>query len=145
MCGKKLLPFCCLLLFCASVDGSWLDRWTVRGVVVQKIFQPFPISRSLGMDGSYKLEVRDEQGKVHRQMVPREVFQAYEIGDRFDSLGYPGNHVGVKVEPAKEPRPPKVRIAIKVDPSPAPPAAGPRDRFASIYFTQDMLPEREGF
>jgi len=117
----------------------------VRGIVVQKTFQPGPFSQSLGTDGLYKLEVRDEHRRVHRQLVSREVFLAYEIGDQFDASASLESRLAAKDQPVRERSAPKVRVAMTVDPSPEPPAAGPRNRLASVYFTQDMLAEREGF
>jgi hypothetical protein len=145
MLGKRLLPFVCLSLFCLRAEGSWLDHWAVRGVVVQKTFQPGPFSQSLGTDGIYKLEVCDQHRRVHRQMVSREVFLAYEIGDQFDASASPESRLVAKDPPVRKREVPKVRVAMTVDRSPEPPAAGPRNRLASVYFTQDMLAEREGF
>lgn len=54
----------------------------MRGVIVNKTFTT-PLSHSLGVDGIYKLEVHDEKNLVHHQMVPRDVFLAYELGDKF--------------------------------------------------------------
>ena len=143
--GKRLLPLVCLLLFCLRTEGSWLDHWAVRGVVVQKTFQPGPFSQSLGTEGVYKFEVRDEHRKVHRQLVSREVFLAYEIGDQFDASASLESRLAAKDQPVGEREAPKVRVAMTADPSPESPAAGPRNRLASVYFTQDMLAEREGF
>jgi len=143
--GKRLLPFICLLLCCVGADGSWWDHWPIRGVVVEKFFRPSPFSHSLGTDGFYKLEVRDEYHRLHRQLVSREVFLAYEVGDQFDSSASLESCRVTKLQPAREPMAPKVRVAMTVDASPEPPAAGPRNRLLSVYFTQDMLAEREGF
>ncbi|MGH8095184.1 MAG: hypothetical protein ACREIF_17240 [Chthoniobacterales bacterium] len=147
MLGKNLLPIVFILvLSCALAQGSWLDRWVVRGIIVNKTFRPTSLSGSLGADGIYKLEVRDERNAIHHQMVPRSVFFAYQIGDQFDA--------GVRLRPRDE-REKTARIALdeartrrdsttsRV--SPAPPATGPRNRLVNACFTQDTLPETEGF
>jgi hypothetical protein len=143
--GKRLLLFICVVFCCGRAQGSWLDHWPVRGVVVQKTFRATPFSQSLVVDGLYKLEVRDQNHRVHRQIVPREVFLAYEIGDQFDSSASLDKPVAVKAEPVRKPSEPKVRVAMAVDSPAEPPAAGPRNPLAGVYFTQDMLAEREGF
>lgn len=55
-----------------------------KGVVVEKRLKPSPFAFSNGMDGIYSFLLRDEQGHVHSQMVPPDVFNRYEIGDMFD-------------------------------------------------------------
>ena len=55
-----------------------------KGVVVEKRLKPSPFAYSTGMDGIYSFLLRDEQGRVHSQMVTPEVFRRYEIGDVFD-------------------------------------------------------------
>ena len=55
-----------------------------KGVVVEKRLKPSPFAYSNGMDGIYSFLLRDEQGHVHSQMVPPDVFNRYEIGDMFD-------------------------------------------------------------
>ncbi|MFL6537191.1 MAG: hypothetical protein ACJ8JD_03325 [Chthoniobacterales bacterium] len=55
-----------------------------KGVVVEKRLKPSPFAYSTGMDGIYSFMLRDEQGRVHSQMVTPEVFQRYEVGDLFD-------------------------------------------------------------
>ena len=55
-----------------------------KGVVVEKRLKPSPFAYSTGMDGIYSFMLRDEQGRVHSQMVTPDVFQRYEVGDLFD-------------------------------------------------------------
>jgi hypothetical protein len=147
MTGKFSLAFVCtLLLGCAGAQGSWLDDWTVRGVVVNKSFRPTPLSDSLGVDGIYKLEVRDEKNRVRRQMVTRVVFLRYEIGDRFDaSVPFSPRLATEQIRKLIRVETKKRLVQEKIDDSPPPPATGPRDRLLSACFTQDMLPETEGF
>jgi hypothetical protein len=58
---------------------------TQKGVVVEKRRKPSPFAYSAGIDGIYSFLLRDEQGRVHSQMVPADVFNRYEIGDLFDA------------------------------------------------------------
>jgi hypothetical protein len=55
-----------------------------KGVVVEKRLKPSPFAYSTGMDGIYSFMLRDDQGRVHSQMVTPEVFRRYEVGDLFD-------------------------------------------------------------
>lgn len=55
-----------------------------RGVLVDKTLRPSPFAYSTGIDGVYTFLLRDEQGRVHRQMVTPDVFSRYEVGDYFD-------------------------------------------------------------
>jgi hypothetical protein len=57
-----------------------------RGTVVSKSFRALPFSESLGLDALYKLELRDENNRVHSQLVTPEVFRQYRVGDYFDDL-----------------------------------------------------------
>lgn len=52
-------------------------------VIVKKTFRPLPFSGSMGLDGIYKIELRDANNRVHRQMVTAEVFNRYAVGDDF--------------------------------------------------------------
>src|SRR5581483_8523996 len=56
----------------------------IHGVVVDKHFKPLPLAHSLGVDGIYDLELRDDKNHLHRQMVTRGIFLRYDIGDVFD-------------------------------------------------------------
>lgn len=53
-------------------------------MVVNKTFRPTPLSFSLGVDGIYQFELRGSDKKMRRQMVTREIYLAYEVGDAFD-------------------------------------------------------------
>ncbi|MFL6584826.1 MAG: hypothetical protein ACJ8KU_09960 [Chthoniobacterales bacterium] len=55
-----------------------------RGVLVEKRLKPSPFAYSNGLDGVYSFLLRDEQGRVHSQMVPPDVYARYDIGDYFD-------------------------------------------------------------
>lgn len=135
----SLLPLGLLLLCCGLAQASWLDRLAAHGVVIEKIFRPAPFSKSLGeeQEGIYKLELRDEKNRIRSQMVSRETFFAYEIGDQFDGT------ISLQAQRAfKEAR--KASLALSL-PDPPSPAMGPSPRLVSIYFTQDMLPETEAF
>ena len=83
---RKSLLSLALVCLCWSVSqASWPLAWVVRGVVVAKSFRPRTFSNSLGEDGLYKLQIRDEYNKIVGQLVSSEVYRAYEIGDHFDS------------------------------------------------------------
>lgn len=73
---SKLFAFVVVALFVAGCSQ--------RGTVVEKRLKPSPFAYSQGTDAIYSFLLRDEQGRVHRQMVTPEVFQRYEIGDFFD-------------------------------------------------------------
>jgi hypothetical protein len=67
------------LLLCLLVAGC-----ARRGVLVEKRLRPSPFAYSAGVDGVYSFLLRDEQGRVHSQMVSPEVYSRYEVGDYFD-------------------------------------------------------------
>ena len=139
--SKTNLPiFLVAFLFGSTVLAGPLGNWTARGVVVQKSFKPTPLSHSLGLEGIYKFEVRDEKNRVRRQMVTAAVYQAYEIGDDFDPSGTP---------PTVEERTARLAAAeAKLQPVlediPAEAPSEPAPRLAA-NFPQEMLPETEGF
>ncbi len=90
MCMEKLLPFVVIaLVFSSLAHAGPFSSWAPRGVVVNKTFRPTPFSHSLGMDGTYRLELRGQEKNVRRQMVTREIFLAYEIGGEFDQHATP--------------------------------------------------------
>ena len=138
---KNPLPLAfSVLLGCSVAQGSPFGNWSASGVVINKTFRSMPLTHSLGVDGIYKLELRDKNNRVRRQMVTRAVFLAHEIGDVFDEL-------------AASPKP---RIAeAKKNASGDGAADSSRalvetrteieNRLASVHFTQDMLPETEWF
>ncbi|MDQ3116623.1 MAG: hypothetical protein M3Q86_08465 [Verrucomicrobiota bacterium] len=143
--SKKHLPFIAIaLLACSIAHAGPFARWAARGVVVNKTFRPTPLSHSLWLDGIYRLEVRGPDKKVRRQMVTKEVFLAYEIGDEFDEqIG----HVAVKGKSVP------VEASVQVAATPQSPSLADvleakdesRDRLASANFPREMLPETEGF
>jgi hypothetical protein len=144
MCQKKLLPLVLLtVLGCLGAEGSPFSRWAVRGVVVNKTYRATPLSHSLGVDGIYKLEVRDADHKVRRQMVTRALFLAYEIGDAFDPDGAPPTVAErarrLAAIAAKEKARAEVEEALAAD------FREPKGKLIVAAFPQDMLPETEGF
>jgi hypothetical protein len=147
MIGKSLLPLTFLCLCAQLAAASWPNSWVVRGVVVGKMFRPSTLPRSLGEDGIYKLELRDEHHRIQRQLVSREVYRAYEIGDSFDSSApLPARKTRPDSKTAARPRP-KVADTLSENPPPVSivPVTQSRNQLASAYFTRDMLPEVEGF
>lgn len=62
-----------------------------EGVVVRKDSGPLPFYDSLGVDGSYKLALRDSTGAVHSQLVTPQVFEDYAEGDYFNDLQPPAS------------------------------------------------------
>lgn len=55
-----------------------------EGVVIEKRAVDSPFTYSLGMDASFKLILRDQQGNVRSQLVTPDVFNRYEVGDYFN-------------------------------------------------------------
>jgi hypothetical protein len=77
MLRKNLLPLAFyILLGCSVTQGSPFGSWSASVVVVDKTLRSMPLTHSLGVDGIYKLELRDKNNRVHRQMVTRVVFLA---------------------------------------------------------------------
>jgi hypothetical protein len=139
MLRQTLLPLAFSVgLVCTAAQGSPFWGWSASGVVVNKTFRATPLTHSLGVDGIYKLELRDKNNKVRRQMVTRAVFLAYEIGDEFNDRAAP--HKSRKVE-AIAPR----LAAAGLDEFQAATKVAIKDKLANVHFTQDMLPETEGF
>lgn len=169
MLHKKLLPLALLLVcFCPRAEASLFDHLGVHGVVVNKTFRATPLSHSLGVEGIYKLEVRDEKNKIRRQMVTRELFLAYEIGDQFAPAGAPPTFAeraqrrAAVARIAKKDKGHVERIAKKNKVRPAPIAKKdeirirvrraravvyrePKGKLIVAAFPQEMLPETEGF
>ena len=143
MIGKSLLPLGALLLWCASAHASWFERWTPHGVVVAKIFHPSVLANAPGEEGIYKLELRDEQNKIHRQMVTAATFFAYEIGERFDPTAPLPPRRGVRQVIAAEAK--TASLEMRVVSSATTAALAPPKRIANARFTRDMLPETEAF
>lgn len=57
-----------------------------EGVIVRKDSSPLPLYESVGVDGSYKLALRDRTGAVRSQLVTPEVFEGYAEGEYFNDL-----------------------------------------------------------
>ncbi len=114
--------------------------WAARGVVVNKTFRSNPLAHSPGVDGIYRLELRDSDGKVRRQMVTREIYLAYEVGDRFNELESPRSHQArLAAKSAQDAN------ALKKDSLVSGVESETKKRVASLNFPQEMLPETEGF
>ncbi len=129
----KFLPWILLaLISCTLAKASPFGSWAASGIVVKKEFRPTPLTQSLGMDGIYRLELRGEDQKVRHQMVTRDVFLAYEVGDRFNEIDKAG-------EARKEP----TLAAVPAEG----PAEGPTpdERVAQLNLPREMLRETEGF
>lgn len=136
---KNLLPLAFSILLCSSIaQGSPFGSWSARGVVVRKTFRPTPLTHSLGVDGIYKLELRDKDNKIRRQMVTRDVFEAYQVGDEFNDQEAPRHFRKTSVIAQQ-------LAAVESDDSRAATKVAIKDRLANVHFTQDMLPETEGF
>lgn len=73
---SKLLPSLVLALLVAGCSQ--------KGVLVEKRLKPSPFAYSTGVDAIYTFLLRDDQGRVHSQMVTPDVFTRYEVGDYFD-------------------------------------------------------------
>ncbi len=144
---KSFLSVAISLLLCGSlVHGSPFGRWSAHGRVTNKIFKPSPLTGSTGVEGIYKLELRDKDNKIRRQMVTRVVFLAYQIGDEFNELdpGHPTNN-GPK-KPARLVTPGGTTRADADEPMAAISAQKvDKNPLLTAHFTQDLLPEIEGF
>lgn len=57
-----------------------------EGVIVRKDSSAMPFYHTLGIDGSYKLALRDNAGAVRSQLVTPEVYQGYAEGEYFNDL-----------------------------------------------------------
>ena len=64
----------------------FLASCAYEGVIVQKNSGPLPFYESIGVDGSYKLALRDSSGMVRSQLVTPEVFEGYTEGQYFNDL-----------------------------------------------------------
>lgn len=126
---------------------AFLGGGSIHGVVVNKTFKPLPVAHSLGMDGIYRLELREADQTVHRQMVSRAVFLAYEIGDEFDDR-VPPEEARRRNLARREKEKAAVRLAELAKEQAEEEAAErsiPDSRLAQLFLRQDMLPETEGF
>lgn len=109
-------------------EAGPFGSWAASGVVLRKEFRPTPLTQSLGLPGIYRLELRGKDRKVRRQMVTRDIFLAYQVGDRFNELDR-------TVEAEKE----SIPVAV--------PAQGPDldERVATLNLPREMMREMEGF
>jgi hypothetical protein len=121
--------------------SAFLSGGALHGVVVQKIFKPLPLSYSLGIDGIYRLEVRDGSNRVHRQMVPREIFSLYEIGDEFDDRATP-EQIRRRNQALRARAEQAARLAERAAKAKL---SASDERVAQLFLRPDMLPETEGF
>ncbi|HEY3663448.1 MAG TPA: hypothetical protein VGL24_09880 [Chthoniobacterales bacterium] len=145
---KSLLPLVVLVFItCLSAQAGPFGSWAARGLVVSKTFRPTPLSRSLGLDGIYRLELRGEDKKLRHQMVTREVFLAYEVGDQFDEHATPEAVKQARLAVAAKAQA-EIEAARPKSPSLADVLNGnfeTKGRLASENFPREMLPETEGF
>ena len=72
-------------IYLPLISAIFLAGCAQKGVVVEKRLKPSPFAYTNGMEAIYSFLLRDEQGQVHTQMVPADVFNRYEIGDFFDA------------------------------------------------------------
>ncbi|MEO8043265.1 MAG: hypothetical protein ABI674_00030 [Spartobacteria bacterium] len=154
---KKLLPFVVIaLVSCSLAQAGPFGNWAARGVVVNKSFRSTPLSHSLGLDGIYRLELKGADKKVRRQMVTREIFLAYQIGDEFDEHATPAasKKAQVAAVAAEKEKTPKVESLADVMDGKLQAATKTeslldvlqsKNRLASANFPREMLPETEGF
>lgn len=124
--------------------GAFLGGGSLHGVVVNKIFKPLPLSHSLGMEGIYRLELRDQANKVHRQMVSREIFALYEVGDEFDE-SVPPSEVRARQAARRAKEAAAAAIAAAETERARVARTASDGRFAQVFLRRDMLPETEGF
>ena len=68
------------------LPSLFLSSCAYEGVIVRKDSAPLPFYESVGVDGSYKLALRDSTGAVHSQLVTPEVFEGHAEGDYFNDL-----------------------------------------------------------
>lgn len=135
-----------LLLFTLS---AFLGGGNVHGVVVNKTFKPIPGTHSLGVDGIYRLELREADQTVYRQMVSRAVFLAYEIGDEFDDRVAPED--ARRQNEARRAKAEEAARLAELEKLRADAVAeatsdnAPGKRLVQLFRRQDMLPETEGF
>ncbi len=57
-----------------------------EGTVVRKEYQPLPFTYSLGLDATYRFQLRGPDGQVHSQLVNAITFASYRVGDYFNDL-----------------------------------------------------------
>ena len=98
------------LFSAAPLLALLLSSCANQGTVVQKNSSPMPFYHSLGIDGSYKLALRDSAGAVHSQLVTPEVYHDYAEGDYFNDTLPP-------LTPGQHPAEAKNTIALR--PAPA--------------------------
>jgi hypothetical protein len=133
--------------------STFLTGGNLHPVVVEKTFRPLPLTDSLGVSGIYRLELRDKNKKISRQMVSAEIFAAYEVGDEFNTRATPAairrqrllraEMMEVVARTERVETKPAVATALVTASVPAP---APKDsRVAQNFRKHDMLPETEGF
>lgn len=131
-----------LLLFTLS---AFLGGGSIHGVVVDKTCKPLPLADSLGVNAIYRLDLRQPDQSVSHQMVSREIFSAYQIGDEFDdrlSVAQLHQRHQEQEKIARE----KARQLAESETKANPKHVDPDDRVAALFLRrQDMLPETEAF
>ncbi len=145
MAGRSfvMLPHTLLLL----TLSAWLSGGSMHGVVVKKTFKPLPPASSLGVEGIYRLELRDQENNLHRQMVSREIFALYEVGDEFDHGLAPAEILRRKQAPSvQEKEAAKVAAPVRKTKSVTKPKRMVTNKPAvRLFLRQEMLAETEGF
>lgn len=89
-------------LFAAAIIFSGCAN---EGTVIDKRAGASPFTYSLGIDGVFKLILRDQQGNVRSQLVTPDVFNRYEVGDYFNDLQPGPTRRETKVDTSKEVQP----------------------------------------
>ncbi len=140
---KKLLSLLILAVVLANASALYanpFDNWSAHGIIVNKIFKPTPLTDPLGVQGVYRFEIRGDDNKVHRQLVPQDVFRAYEIGDEFDARD--ANHkvrdARRKTIAAEKMRMEARRAVVQIRDLPNPKSTG-------RILSPEMMPETEAF
>lgn len=124
--------------------SAFLSGGGLHGIVIKKTFKPLPLAGSLGVEGIYRLELRDGENKSHRQMVSREIFSLYDVGDAFDDRLAPAE-VRNRKEAAQARAAKAAALAVEVESKEGAERPNSDARTAHLFLRQDMLPETEGF
>ena len=107
-----------------------------EGVIVRKTTEPVASSLSLGVDMSYRFDLKDRVGNIRSQLVSAEVFQAYHPGDYFYDLqeARPARPTafskdGKEIQAGLSPRPEFIPVSPpRFEPIPLQPEARPLSR-----------------
>ena len=136
--ARELIPVVLWFGFSAAfADAGSFGSSAARGVVGKKEFRS-----TAGLDGIYRLELRGEDQKVRREMVPRKIFLACEVGDSFDEQTSPA-----AVKQGRIAAQPKAEVKVKANrwAKPSRRNAGPIRDSRVPRSPREKLPEAEGF